>query len=238
MKLEARVALIVATTLATACLVPESPEELAAARAREGFSKSYRLAVASVQDPVRVAPGAITAGGPDSDLLGQALGRLLEKGREALILSRTDLAGEAPIARLDTRMRNVAARRYGVDAKVLPRQSYGATTSLAGDRKADLIDVLRAADRAGFDAALYVNLQPEISGSLGSYSLDIDVRTEMRSLRTKAMLLRSQQRVSCDDLGRSQTSPGVDHPLRRDDIGYALARCYERVGETLRELPR
>lgn len=211
------------------CYTLPSAEEQGAARAREGFSPGYRMAVSSMQG--KLEPKGYEFG---SGLLPT----LVRELDQAIAGARIDARGGAPMDRLDETLREFAGRALGVDASILPRASYGANDSLRGNGGVIPRDAVDAAARQGYDGLLLLTVTPDLepkglSGSSG-FRLALDARTVLRSIARDRLLHNEIETVACNETAGTD---GEVVLLEGAEIPTALSDCYDaliaRLPETL-----
>jgi len=213
-------AMLAAAALAAACSPLPSEGEQAAARAAEGFSPGYRLAIASIQ----TKPKAEAYGGYGMGLV-PGIFREIDK---SITLSRVNVGGASPIARVDATLRDHAAAQLPADPTILDRALYGGDASLAGTDTTDIFAIKEAATRGGYDGLLYVNLEPVVSSSLGDYSLTLNTRIVLRSVKRDKLLMLVYQPIGCNPTPVAGGSIEL-YPLKPEELGDALVTCYDRA---------
>jgi hypothetical protein len=181
-----------AAVLAGCASIPDQ-DERARALAAETIDASYRVAVTSVLKK----PDVSSMIGGVMPLSGVGL---LFNTRAAIAEGSADekVGPQTPLERIDAAMSAALAEGLGAAPEHLDRAAFG------GDELAPKIsniafEAFAAAKEQGFDALLFVHLQPDLASATGSGAMRLALTGTpvLKSARTDALLFFETYRVEC-----------------------------------------
>ncbi len=187
------------------CAIYSTVAEQKARLSREDFSSNYRVAVTSYQMEADIVT-----------LVGQTtFWTTLSQGEVNEALS--DIT---KLEKLDAAMQTTASQLLPSTAEILNRSDYGATSPIMGiEIVAD--EAMRIAKESGYDALLFVAVQPVLttSGSigLGSFSVQLLGLTQLHKVLPSGeiggttVLLHGQDTVDCEQPPEWNTASQLKH---------------------------
>ena len=177
---------------ATGCAMYPGQEEQKVRQSKEHFSSSYRVAITSYQREADI----------DTLVMKTTIWTLLRQGSVNEALSRI-----TKLEKIDSAMQLAASQALPSNAEILDRSEYGATSPIMGSEiVAD--DAMRVALEKGYDALLFVAVQPVLvtGGATGleSFSVQLLGLTQLHKVLPSGeiggntALLHGQDTVGCE----------------------------------------
>ena len=214
--------LILILSLAGCALYPSEAEQKARL-SKENFSSKYRVAVTSYQREADI----------DTAFMQTTIWTMLRQGSVNEVLSSI-----TKLEKLDSVLQGALSEMLPSTAEILKRSDYGATSPiLGGEIVAD--DAMRIAKEQGYDALLFVAVQPVLTtkGTTGLESFWVELLglTQLHKVLPSGevggstALLHSQDTVLCE-----QPSDGTTPNILRLAIDSCVSKLAFKIRNTLK----